>query len=140
MELVGLLLWLLSGAGLVASVVLHINSYLALFGLAQELQILLEIGIFIVGLPLMGLLRVRRGIGSGFVWRMLKRYPPWMLVVWVLGYVYIFLDFIVIMAFLNPGEPFITVRLVTGHSMGFYGLFFMLSSKLMSGDFPYLDT
>ena len=137
MEMVGLLLWFTSGAGLLANIALHINSYLMLFGPAQELTVLLAIGIFIIGLPLAGLLRIPRNIGSSWIGKMLERFPRWALIVWVLGWIYIFLDFAVILAFLNPDEPYIMVRLITGHSIGFYGLFFVLSSQLMSGDFPY---
>ena len=134
MEMVGLLLWLVSGAGLLASIVLHINSYLMLFDPAEDLAILLMIGMFVITFPLLGLLRqdIRKDRGKIF-----RRYPRWVSVTWVLSWAYIFLNFIVILAFLNPDEPYITVRLFTGHSMGFYGLLFMLSSQLMSGDFPY---
>ena len=135
MEMLGLVLWFASGAGLLANIVLHITSYLMLFGPAQELAVLLAIGIFIIGLPLMGLLH--RDIGSSWIGKMLERLPRWALIIWVLGWVYIFLNFGVILAFLDPDEPFVMVRLISGHSMGFYSLFFMLSYQLMLGDFPY---
>ena len=135
MEMLGLLLWFASGAGLLANIALHINSYLMLFGPAQELAILLAIAIFIIAPLLMGLLR--RDIGSSWIGKTLERFPRWALIIWVLGWVYIFLNFGVILAFLDPDEPFVMVRLISGHSMGFYSLFFMLSYQLMLGDFPY---
>ena len=137
MEMVGLLLWLVSGGGLLASVVLHINSYLALFGPDQELATLLVIGIFIVGLPLMGLLRVPPSIGSGFIREMLKRYPRWVQVIVFIGLAYVLLSFTINAVLLDPNDPFVMVRIFSGHSIMFYGLFFMLSSRLMSSEFPY---
>jgi len=124
MEMLALLLWPIAGLGLVASLVLHVNSYLQLFPPSETATILVMLGIFAVGFPTLEIIPGNTPKHQRLA--PLKIYPLWMHIVGGAVAAYVMVNFVVAGLLLDPDEPYVMVRMMTGHGLIFYGVLFAL--------------
>ena len=134
MEMLGLLLWAASGLGSLASLALHINSYLQLFDASQQLAIALVFGMFVVFAPWLYLVietAPEHKLIDAFS-NVVEGYPSWVQIAAIVLYTYILVSAPVTAMLLDPNQPYVMTRLISGHCLVFYGApFAELNARVM---------